>query len=164
MNSSKKISSISIFIALTAVGASFKIPAIVGSIALDMIPALIAVSLFGIVPGALVAVLGHLLSALLGGMPLGFLHLLIGIEMAFLVALFGKFYQNGKRFYGAFFFLIGNTFLAPMPFIYLVSMEFYIGILPSLFIGSLINLIVALIVLPKLVFLKQDKSVKGLGT
>ena len=48
----KKISLISLFIALSVAGASIKIPAIVSSVALDMVPALLGGVMFGSIPGA----------------------------------------------------------------------------------------------------------------
>ena len=48
----KKISLISLFIALCVAGASIKIPAVVSSVALDMIPALIGSVMLGSLPGA----------------------------------------------------------------------------------------------------------------
>lgn len=53
---------------------------------------------------------GHLLSALIGGMPLGPFHVLIAVEMAVLVWVFGYFYQKGKRVLGGVLFVVGNTF------------------------------------------------------
>ena len=90
----KKVSLISLCIALSVAGASIKIPAIVSSVALDMVPALLGGVMFGSIPGAIIAFIAHLLSALLGGMPLGPFHLLIGLEMAVLVWLFAIFYKN----------------------------------------------------------------------
>ena len=93
----KKISLISLFIALSVAGASIKIPAIVSSVALDMVPALLAGVILGGGPGALIALLGHLLSAFIGGMPLSPFHFMIAVEMALLVWLFAIVYRKGKK-------------------------------------------------------------------
>lgn len=71
-----------IFIALAALGSYIIIPGPTGSIALDSAPGFIAVILLGPGEGALVLGLGHLLSAVRAGMPLGPAHLLIAFLMA----------------------------------------------------------------------------------
>jgi uncharacterized membrane protein len=147
----KKISLISFFIALSVAGASIKIPAIISSVALDMVPALLGSVMFGSIPGAIIAFIAHLLSALLGGMPLGAFHLLIAVEMAVLVWLFAIFYKIGKRWLAGILFVIGNTLVAPLPFLFLMGIGFYIGMLPSLFIGALFNTVIALVLAPRLI-------------
>lgn len=147
----KKISLISIFIALSVAGASIKIPAIVSSVALDMVPALLAGIIFGGGPGAIIAFLGHLLSALIGGMPLGLFHLLIAFEMSLLVWMFAFVYRKGQRMFASILFFVGNAFVSPLPFLFIMGSGFYIGILPSLLIGSVLNAVLALILAPRLV-------------
>src|SRR5699024_11807817 len=56
----KKISLLALFIALSVIGSFIKIPAVVGSIALDAFPALLAVVLIGTTAGAVVAGMGHI--------------------------------------------------------------------------------------------------------
>src|SRR3954466_15326862 len=93
----KKISLISLFLALSVAGASIKIPAIVSSVALDMVPALLAGVILGGGLGAFIAFLGHLLSAFIGGMPLGPFHFMIAVEMALLVWMFAIVHRKRKR-------------------------------------------------------------------
>ncbi|WP_026580714.1 ECF transporter S component [Bacillus sp. J33] len=137
-------------VALTAIGAAIKIPAIIGSVALDSFPALLAGALLGGSGGAAVASIGHLLSALLGGMPLGPLHFFIAGEMALLAFIFSALYRKGKRWQAGLLFVLGNAFAAPLPFIFLMGKAFYVAIVPSLFIGSVLNAIIAYIVIPRL--------------
>jgi uncharacterized membrane protein len=146
----KTISLIALMIALSAIGASIKIPAIIDSVALDVLPALIAAALFGVGAGALTGAFGHLLSALIGGFPLGPMHLLIAVEMAVLVWVFGLFYNQNKKILAGIIFIVGNAFVAPIPFIFLMNMGFYVFIVPSLLIGSIINTVLALILIPRL--------------
>lgn len=146
----RKMSLLAMFTALSAVGAFIKVPAIVGSVAFDAFPALLAAALLGGVPGAIVGALGHLISSLLVGLPLGPFHLMIALEMALLVWLFGVIFKSGKKLVASAIFLIGNTIVAPFPFIFLISPAFFIGMLPSLFIGSLLNVILAYVVIPRL--------------
>jgi uncharacterized membrane protein len=147
---SKKIGLLALMIALSAVGASIKIPAVIDSVALDALPALLAAALLGVRAGAITGALGHLLSALIGGFPLGPMHLLIALEMAVLVWIFGIFYKQNKRILAGLIFIAGNAFVAPIPFIFLMNIGFYTAIVPSLLIGSAINTVLALIVIPRL--------------
>lgn len=146
----KMLSLLALFIALSAVGAAIKIPAVVGSVALDAFPALLAAALVGAGPGAVVGALGHLLSALLSGFPLGPMHLLIAAEMAVLAWIFGILYKNNKKIIAGIVFILGNAFVAPVPFIFLMNIGFYISIVPSLLIGSIINTLISLVLIPRL--------------
>lgn len=145
----KLVSGLAMLTALSVVGAMIKIPAIVGSVALDVFPALVAAVLFGAGAGALVGAFGHLLSALAGGFPLGPMHFLIAVEMAALVWVFGRVYKKNKIL-ASVLFIIGNSFVSPLPFIYLMNTGFYVGIVPSLLIGSIINTVIALVAIPRL--------------
>lgn len=156
----KKISWLALFIALSTVGAAIKIPAVIGSIALDVFPALLAAVLLGSGAGAIVGGLGHLLSALIGGMPLGPFHFMIATEMALLVWLFGRLYLSNKRIFASTSFLIGNVFLAPLPFVFLISKAFYVAIIPSLLIGSAVNIGLALVFIPRVAPIFKGQFVK----
>lgn len=151
----KKISLLALMIALSAVGASIKIPAVIDSVALDALPALLAAALLGIGPGAITGALGHLLSALIGGFPLGPMHLLIAVEMAVLVWIFGILYKKNKKILAGLIFIVGNAIVAPIPFIFLMNKGFYVAIVPSLLIGSVINMVLALILIPRLTAIAQ---------
>lgn len=156
----KKYTYMVIFIALSAVGGMMKVPAIVGSVALDSFPALLASILLGPVQGGIVAFLGHLASSFIVGFPLGIFHLLIALEMFVIVYLFGYLYQLHKLVsFG--FVLISNTLLAPLPFYFLMGKAFYFTIVPSLFIGTLINVAVAALLSSKLIYaLTKSKGEK----
>lgn len=147
-------------VALTSIGGAIKVPAIIGSVALDSFPALLASVLIGGIAGGIVGTAGHLLSALLGGMPLGPLHGLIAVEMFFLAYLFGLFYRNGKKWLAGVLFVFGNTIIAPLPFIFFMSKAFYLSLIPSLFIGSFLNMLIAFIVIPRLVKVMESISFK----
>ncbi|MBS8263886.1 ECF transporter S component [Mesobacillus boroniphilus] len=145
----RKLSWFAMFTALSAAGAFIKIPAVIGSVALDSLPALLAAGLLGGPAGAAVGGIGHLLSAMAAGMPLGPFHFLVAGEMALLVYLFGVLYKNGKRWSAGALFIMGNSFAAPLPFIIIMGKSFYIAIVPSLFLGSVLNTILAYVVLPR---------------
>jgi|SRR5690606_9287327 len=157
----RKISLLALFIALSVVGAAIKIPAIIGSIALDAFPALLAAAFFGAGPGAIVGGLGHLVSAVIGGMSMGPLHFLVALEMALLCAIFAIFYKRGKRMLAGIIFLVGNAFIAPLPFILIFDVAFFLAIVPSLFIGSLLNTVIALVTIPRLQSIFQEAYFKA---
>ncbi|WP_404451243.1 ECF transporter S component [Virgibacillus necropolis] len=147
--STRKLSLLALFIALSVIGASIKIPAIVGSIALDAFPALLASVLLGKYQGAIIAGFGHVVSAFLAGMMLGPMHLIIALEMAIMVWCFSVIYQTGKKKFAGLFFILSNSFLAPLPMIFLFSEEFYYALLPPLFIGATFNTVLALVLIPR---------------
>ncbi|MCM3584415.1 ECF transporter S component [Mesobacillus maritimus] len=147
---SKKITLLALLIALSVIGAAIKVPAIIGSVAFDVFPALIAAGILGGTAGAIVAVLGHLLSALLAGMPLGLLHGMIAVEMALLVVIFSFFYQKEKVWFAAILFVVGNSFFAPLPFLFILGNAFYFAMIPSLLIGSTLNMGIAWGLAPRL--------------
>jgi len=146
----KRISWLALFTALSVVGGMIKVPAIVASVALDSFPALLAAGLLGAGPGALVAAFGHLLSALAGGMPMGPFHLLIAAEMAGAVWLFARIYQTAKPLLAIITFILLNGLVLPLPFIFVMGWEFYVTIMPSLLIASMLNGILAWVALPRL--------------
>nr|WP_300006176.1 ECF transporter S component [Tissierella sp.] len=82
----------SMFIALSFIGSLIKIQ---GTIALDSMSAFFASLFLGPVLGAIVGALGHLLSAFTSGFPLTMpIHIIIMIEMAVVVYLFGILYKK----------------------------------------------------------------------
>lgn len=148
---------LALFSALSAVGAAIKIPAIIGTVAFDVFPALLAAALLGGGAGAIVGALGHLLSALIAGFPLGPMHVLIAIEMALLVFIFGVLYKKKKKGTASILFILANAFAAPLPFIFIMNPAFYVALVPSLLIGSAINTVIALVAIPRLkALVKQD--------
>ncbi len=158
----KRASLLAMFIALSVVGAIFKMPSAVGSIALDAFPALIAAVLLGKRSGSLIASFGHLLSALIVGFPLGPMHLVIAGEMAALVWLFGKLYEAKKTKWASATFAIGNGLIAPLPFLFLMGTGFYVAVVPSLMIASVLNLALALILIPRLVTVFEKRGLASL--
>lgn len=145
----KKTSLLALFLALSVIGASIKIPSFVGSIALDALPALLAAALIGGRPGSLVAGFGHLLSALIAGMPLGPAHFLIAFEMAAIVWLFSWIYRTGKKKTAAIVFILSNSLIAPLPMVFLFNTAFYAAVVPSLLVGAACNAFAALVAIPR---------------
>jgi hypothetical protein len=149
MKRTNKLTLLALFVSLSAAGGLIKIPAVVGSVALDSLAALLAASIIGGGFGAVTAMFGHLISSLLAGFPLGPLHLLIAVEMAGAVWLFGVIFKQSPVIAAGLFFIL-NAFIAPFPFIFIISKEFYFSILPSLCIGAFLNLTIAHFAYPPL--------------
>ncbi len=147
----RTISTLAVFIALSVVGAFIKIPSPVGSMALDSFPALLAAALLGPVAGGIVAGLGHIVSALIAGMPLGPFHFLIMIEMFIFVWLFGVIWKTGVRTIAYLVFFISNAFIMSIPFAFIISPAFYAGTVPSLTAATAINVVVAMLLAPRLI-------------
>lgn len=143
------------FIALSAIGAMIKIPSPMGSVALDSFPALLAALVLGPAAGGAAAALGHLLSAMMSGMVYGPLHFLIMLEMGILVWMYGRLAVPGHKKSAAFLFLIGNSFILPLPFAAIISPAFYYTLLLPLTAATVINLLAALLIGPRLVPLLQ---------
>lgn len=83
MRATITIARLAILVALSAAGATLKIPALIGTPAFDSAPGYFAALTLGAAEGAAVAGTGHLLTALTAGFPLTFpFHLLIALGMA----------------------------------------------------------------------------------
>ncbi|PKG23676.1 ECF transporter S component [Niallia nealsonii] len=152
---SRKISVYALFIALSAVGAALKIPSSVGSIGLDSFPSLIAGVLLGGISGGIIAGIGHILSASLGGFPLGPFHVVIGLEMFLLVVVYSWLHKKYSIYIASIMFIIANSVLLPLPFLYVISEKFYFAAIPSLFIAAVLNGGVAAVLLPRLQSIKM---------
>ena len=157
----KKINILAIFIAISVIGAFIKIPSFIGSVALDSFPSLIASVFLGGIAGGIVAAFGHLVSALIGVLPLGIFHLIIATEMCLLVFVFAKIYQTGNRIVSYLWFVLGNGIILPLPFFVLMGKGFYVSMVPVLLIGAALNGIVAQLLMPRLEFiLKGGREAK----
>ena len=147
-----RIGRISIFIALSAVGAFVKIPGPLGSIALDSFPGYLSELLFGYIDGGVIIGLGHIISASIVGFPLGVLHLFIAIFM--FVA--GSLYRFTYIYFPIKFKnmnLISATVLAAtfngfggLVFSPILGWQFSIMITPFLMLASYVNVLLASII------------------
>lgn len=146
----KKLTLTAMFAALCVIGGFIKIPSPIGSLALDTVPALLAVVVLSPALAGIAALIGHLASALVSGFPLGPFHLLIAVEMFVIVYLFAQLHRNGKSVLKWVFFVIANGVLALVPFIYLIAPAFFISMLPAVFIATAVNATIAVIVMPVL--------------
>lgn len=151
----KRIALFALFISLSAVGGMIKIPLGIASIALDSMPALAAVLFFSAPAAGVIAALGHLMSAMLGGFPLGPFHILVAVEMWAAVWLFGNLHQAGWQRSKWVAFVLANGVIAAVPFYYLMSPAFFYATVPGLLIASALNAAVAGAVMPVLANVKE---------
>lgn len=129
--------------AMCAIGALVKIPMGIGSAALDSAPALLAAAFLPPAAAGAAAMIGHLISAITGGTPLGPLHLLIAVEMFVVIGGFAWLHRQGRTLFKWGFFLIGNGVIAVLPFYWLISPAFFWTAIIAIPAATLVNAIVA---------------------
>lgn len=134
----------SIFTALCAVGAIIKIPSPTGTVALDSCMGYFSAATFGYAEGGLVASLGHLLTALTTGFPLGIpVHLYIALQMAVWAMAFRFFTVNVHPVAG----IVAGILLNGVASAYLIIPFGGIGLATALVlpltIGSAANVLIA---------------------
>lgn len=146
----KKLVLLSLFVALSFVGANIKI---FGSIAFDAMPAYFATIFMGPISGAIVAVIGHLFTALLSGFPLSLpVHLIISVNMAItMVATFYtyKLLRKNNFLIAAFVaIIVGTLFNGPISTLVLLPIlgDMVYGLIPILTVVSAINVLLAFMV------------------
>lgn len=146
-----------LFAALCAVGGYIKIPSGIGSLALDTVPALLAITVLPPVFAGLAALLGHTASALYAGFPLGPFHILIALEMLLIVYVFAKLHNGDHHIAKWIFFVIANGIVAPLPFYFLISPAFFFGVVPMILLATIVNGVVAAVVMPILQQIVQQR-------
>ncbi|WP_432363621.1 ECF transporter S component [Sporosarcina sp. UB5] len=146
----RKMTLTALFAALCAVGGFIKIPSGLGSLALDTVPALLAASFLPPILVGAASLTGHLASALYAGFPLGPFHILIAIEMMIILYGFARLHNAGRPILKWVFFIVANGLLAPLPFYFLVSPAFFVGALPAILVATVVNAVVAAVVMPAL--------------
>ena len=136
--------------AICVIGSFIKVPGFITTAALDSAPAFISVVFLPPLFAGAAGALGHIATGLTSGFPLGVFHLIIAIEMFIVVAIFAVMHRKGYRISKWVFAIIANGVIAPLPFYFLISPAFYIGSIASLTVATLINCIIAMIVIPVL--------------
>lgn len=154
----KKLALAALFISLSAVGGMIKIPLGIASIALDSMPALLSVLFFSAPLAAVIAIFGHLISAFLGGMPLGPFHLLIAAEMGLIVWLFAKLHAAGMKRLKWVVFVGFNGVIAAVPFYFLLSPSFFYATVPALLVAAAVNAAAAAVSIPYLLRIKAGRT------
>ena len=146
----KRITLTAFFAALCVIGGLIKIPSGIGSLALDTVPALISAAFLPPVFSGIAAMLGHTASAMYAGFPLGPFHVLIALEMLVIVIIFARLHKAGRNVAKWIFFIVANGLLAPLPFYFLISPAFLLGAMPFLLLATIVNAVVAAVVMPSL--------------
>ncbi|MGI6659124.1 MAG: ECF transporter S component [Dethiobacteraceae bacterium] len=155
--STRKMARLAVLVALCGVGGFIKIPSPTGTVALDSLPGFLAAALFGGWGGALVGLLGHLFTAATAAFPFGLpIHLYVGLQMAVYVSVFGYLYRKGYKLAAVAVGVILNGVVAPLLLTPIYGAGFFAMMLPSLTVGSAVNIVLAAIV-------AQAKVVQNLG-
>ncbi|NLZ38327.1 MAG: ECF transporter S component [Firmicutes bacterium] len=156
--STKKLVRLAFFIALCGVGGFIKIPSPTGTVALDSLPGFVAAALFGGWGGAVVGLLGHLFTAATAGFPFGLpVHFYVGLQMAVYVSVFGFIYRKGYKLVAVLVATLLNGVVAPLLLVPIYGAGFFATVLPSLLVGSAVNIVLAALV-------AQSAMIKKVGT
>ncbi|MEK5431119.1 ECF transporter S component [Lysinibacillus sp. FSL R7-0073] len=134
--------------AICAVGAAIKVPAFISTAALDSAPAFLGVVFLSPILAGVAGLIGHFISALTAGFPLGPLHVIIAVEMFIVVWIFGVMHKKGMHVWKWPVALVLNGIVAPLPFYFIISPAFFWGALASIFIATAINLMIVAVVMP----------------
>ena len=103
LDTSKKVTSalrvarISIFTALSVIGSFITPYPVMATIAFDSSPGFFAALYFGVLDGLLITGLGHIITAVINGFPLGTLHYVIAVGMALAGGAMGLLNKTNKK-------------------------------------------------------------------
>ncbi|HSH36860.1 ECF transporter S component [Schnuerera sp.] len=147
INSSKHIKTltmVAMLIALSAVGALIKV---FNTVAFDSMPGYFAALYLGGWYGAIVISLGHLLTAITSGFPLGIpIHIYIAIQMAIYAYIFRFCCKKFNISIGIIVATILNGPISTLLFVPIFGWGFFIGWVLPLTIASFINIFLASLV------------------
>lgn len=148
--------------AICAVGAMIKVPTLISTAALDSAPAFLGVVFLSPILAGVAGLIGHFITALTSGFPLGPLHIIIAVEMLIVVWVFGVMHKKGMHFWKWPVALLLNGIVAPLPFYFIISPAFFWGALGSILMATVINLIIVAVVMPILskVFVRKEGRVQ----
>lgn len=148
--------------AICAVGAMIKVPTFISTAALDSAPAFLGVVFLSPILAGIAGLIGHFITALTSGFPLGPLHIIIAVEMLSVVWVFGVMHKKGMHFWKWPVALVLNGIVAPLPFYFIISPAFFWGALGSILMATVINLIIVAVVMPILskVFVRKEGRVQ----
>ncbi len=134
---------LAMLVALSAIGAYLPIPSPVGTVALDSAPGFYASLVFGGTYGGLVLLLGHLISALKMGFPLGFIHVFIGVLMGVCGYIYYYLFRKTNLIVSSIIAIIFNGVVLNAILIPLLGIGFFLSMLTPLLFGSFLNILVA---------------------
>ncbi|MEW6508050.1 MAG: ECF transporter S component [Bacteroidota bacterium] len=142
--SSKRIARTAIFIAMCAVGSMIKVPSPTGTVALDAAFAFFSAIAFGWKEGAIVAALGHMLTALTTGFPLGLpMHIFIALQMSVWVSIFDVASRRIHLWVGIVIAVLLNGPVSSLLVIPIGGVGLFAALVVPLTIGGIINVFIA---------------------
>jgi len=144
--SARRLAVMAIFIALAAVGSLIKIPSPVGTIGLDSAPGFFVAIGFAGWMGAVVAAVGHLITAAVVGFPLSLpVHLVLAVGMAACAFVFGWLGRKGTVGLIAGFVLAAllNSVVLGLIMLPIGGVVAYTATIIPLLIGATMNLAIA---------------------
>ncbi len=97
ISSALRVARISIFTALSVIGSFITPYPPIPTIALDSSPGFFAALYFGVIDGFLITGLGHIVTAIINGFPLGNLHFIIAVGMALAGGAMGLVNKTNKK-------------------------------------------------------------------
>jgi len=143
-----RLARISVFSALSVVGSFIHPPSPVQTVAFDSSPGFFAALYFGTMDGALVSGIGHIVTSIINGFPLGILHLPIALGMAVAGGMMGLVNRiSDKRGYLA-AVPVGIAINSGLVVVLVPTLGLgaALGFLPFLFIAASLNGLVATMV------------------
>ncbi|NLW21911.1 MAG: ECF transporter S component [Tissierellia bacterium] len=140
----KTLAMVAMLIALSAIGALIKV---FNTVAFDSMPGYFAALYLGGGYGAMVISLGHLLTAITSGFPLGItIHIYIAIQMAVYAYLFRLFYKRFNPYVGIIVGTLLNGPISALLYVPLFGWGFFVGWSLPLTIASFANILLASLV------------------
>ncbi|HHW58554.1 MAG TPA: ECF transporter S component [Clostridia bacterium] len=137
----KTLTLVAMLIALSAVGALIKV---FNTVAFDSMPGYFAALYLGSWYGAIVISLGHLLTAVTSGFPLGVVnHLYIALQMAVYAYLFRVFYKRFNIYLAVILTTILNGPFATLLFVPMFGWGFFAAWVVPLTVASFVNILLA---------------------
>lgn len=150
MKNPKVLTLTAMVMALCAIGALIKIPVFTTTAALDAAPAFISAVFLPPMFAGLAGAMGHLLTAVTSGMPLGPFHFIVGAMMFAVVWGFASLHRREHHVLKWVWAFVSNAFISPLPFYFLISPAFYIATVPGITLATALNLMLAATLMPVL--------------
>lgn len=140
----RRIARIAMLVALSGVGAFIKIPSPIGTVALDAAPAYLAAAAFSPLEGSIVGAIGHLISALMTGFPLGLpVHLLVAAAMGVFVWVFGFLARTVNIWIAVVVGVFFNGIAGAAIMIPIGGFGLFTALVVPLTVGAAINIVIA---------------------
>ena len=143
--SALRIARLSIFTALSVVGSFIHPPSPIQSVAFDSSPGFFAALYFGVWDGALISGIGHIVTSIINGFPLGAYHLPIALSMALAGGAIGAVNKLHKKwgFIPAIIVGVAINTAAVVLVVPLIGWTGAIAFIPSLLLSASLNGIIA---------------------